>query len=197
MVSNQSQNKKPQAAGDRGAWEADDVTQRQERPYRSPQSKSTLKIVAGGSGVKPKRLRAGGLEPSESMVPGQYVAACEGATITTKGKTTIAVLEFRIIDEPYSGTALRQWVAIPDVDGVVPIGSRYGRQCKLALGREIEPGDDLDPGSIFRGRFFLIDVGFRMTVKSGGTATHENALRRKDQKDFLRVHKLVELRELP
>jgi hypothetical protein len=173
------------------------VQERQERKYRNPQSKSNLKIVAGGSGVKPKRLRAGGLEPNESMAPGQYVAACEGGTITTKGKTTIAVLEFRILDGPHGGTALRQWITIPDIDGVVPIASRYGRQCAIALEREIESGDDLDPGAIFRGKFFLIDVGFRMTEKIGGTATKENALRRKDAKDFLRVHKIISRSELP
>jgi hypothetical protein len=170
---------------------------RQQQRYRNPQTKSTLKIVAGGGGAKPKHLRAGGLEPSESMVPGQYVAACEGGTITTKGKTTIAVLAFRIIDGPHGGTALRQWITVPEVDGSVPIACRYARQCAIALGREIESGDDLDPGSIFRGHLFLIDVGFRMTEKIGGTATQENALHRKDARDFLRVHKIISRSELP
>jgi hypothetical protein len=171
--------------------------QRQERPYRSPQWKSTLTIVAGGGGAKPKHLRAGGLEPSEEMEPGRYLVNCEAATITKKGKATIAVLEFRIINEPHSGTALRQWVTIPDIDGSVPIASRYARQCAIALGREIEPGDDLDPSSIFRGKIFLTDVGFRMTEKIGGTPTPENTRRRKDAKDFLRVHSILSLEELP
>jgi hypothetical protein len=188
---------KEKAHGLTWAQGGDRVQERQERTYRNPQSKSNLKIVAGGGGLKPKRLRAGGLEPSESMAPGQYHASCEGATITNKGKATIAVLAFRIIDGPHGGTALRQWITIPDVDGVVPIASRYGRQCAIALGREIESGDDLDPGSIFRGHFFLIDVGFRMTVKTGGTPTSDNALRRKDHKDFLRVHKIISRAELP
>jgi hypothetical protein len=170
---------------------------RQHRIYSNGSGKSNLKIIAGGGGGKPKHLRAGGLEPSESMAPGQYVAACEGGTITTKGKTTIAVLEFRILDGPHGGTALRQWITIPDVDGVVPIASRYGRQCAIALEREIESGDDLDPGTIFRGKFFLIDVGFRMTEKIGGTPASDNALRRKDHKDFLRVHKIISRSELP
>ena len=106
--------------------------------------RTNLKLVAGPLAAKPTQLRAGGLEPSESMTPGQYLAACEGATISTKGRTTIAVLEFRIIDGPHGGTAVRQWITIPDVDGIVPLGSRYGRQCALALGREIESGDDLN-----------------------------------------------------
>jgi hypothetical protein len=157
--------------------------------------KANLKIVAGTT-AKTKHLRAGSLEPSESMAPGQYVAACEGGTVTTKGKNTVAVLEFRIIDGAHGGTALRQWIQIPDIDGVVPIASRYGRQCAIALGREIESGDDLDPGSIFRGKFFLVDVGFRKTEKTGGTATENNALRRKDGRDYLRVHAVLELQEV-
>jgi hypothetical protein len=183
-----------QAANLTGSRKRNDVEQRQKKSYPSARGKSNLKLVASGA-EKSKRLRAGGLEPSESMVPEQYVAMCEGGTITMKGKTTIAVLEFRVIDGPHGGTALRHWITIPDVDGVVPIASRYGRQCAIALGREIESGDDLDPAAVFKGKFFLIDVGFRMTEKIGGTATKDNALRRKDGRDFLRVHSILALQE--
>lgn len=34
-----------------------------------------------------------------------------------------------------------------------------------------------------------------MTEKTGGASSHENALYRKDAKDFLRVHKLIALEE--
>jgi hypothetical protein len=157
---------------------------------------SSLRFVAGGAGVpKPKQLRAGGLEPDDSMAPGEYVASCEAASITTKGKNTVAVLEFRIIDGPHSGTAVRQWIGIPDVDGIVPLASRYGRQCALALGREIETGDDLNPAAIFRARVFLIQIGFRMTEKTGGAPSEAHAAHRKDAKDFLRVHKLIAVHE--
>jgi hypothetical protein len=167
--------------------------------YRKPAAASTLKIVAGSAGTpKLKQLQAGGLEPDDSVTPGEYIANCEGATITTKGRNTIAVLEFRIIDGQHSGTSVRQWIAIPDVDGVVPVGSRYARHCALALGREkIEPGDDLNPVAIFKGRTFRIDVGYRMTEKIGGTPNALHALRRKDAKDFLRVHKIIAVEELP
>jgi hypothetical protein len=169
----------------------------QANSYHKAEKKSSLKIVAGGGGApKPKQLRAGGLEPSESMAPGKYIANCEGATITTKGRSTVAVLEFRIIDGLHSGTALRQWITIPDIDGIVPLGSRYGRQCALALGRDIESGDDLNPATIFKGRLFRVDVGYRMTEKIGGIPSHEHTLRRKDHKDFLRVHNLIAVEEL-
>jgi hypothetical protein len=160
-------------------------------------ARSSLKIIAGGFVPKPKQLRAGGLEPTDSMAPGEYIANCEGATITSKGGKTIATLAFRVIEGSHSGTALRQWITLPDIDGIVPLGSKYGRQCALALGREIEPGDDLSPGAIFPGRVFRVAVGYRMTEKPGGAANHENAQRRKDAKDFLRVHALIAEVELP
>ena len=144
-----------------------------------------------------KALRAGGLKPSDDMGPGEYTAACEGATITSKGKTTIALLGFRIVDGPHSGTSLRQWLTIPDVDGIVPLASRYARHCAVALGREIEPGDNLDPAAIFTQKIFLVFVGYRMTEKIGGPACRDNALRRKDAKDFLRVHEIIGLAEVP
>lgn len=168
--------------------------EQQPKSYRP--GRSSLKIVAGGSLTKPKQLRAGGLEPSDSMTPGEYIANCEGATITTKGRSTIALLEFRVINGPHSGTALRQWIGIPDVDGIIHVGSRYGRQCALALGREIEPGDDLHPAVVFKSKTFRVSVGYRMTERTGGTPTHENALRRKDAKDFLRVHRIIGLEVL-
>jgi hypothetical protein len=154
-----------------------------------------LKIVAGPATVNAKQLRAGGLEPDDSMSPGEYIAHCEGATITTKGRSTVVVLEFRILDGPHSGTALRQWVTVPDVDGNVTCGSRYGRQCALALGREIEPGEELHPAAVFKGKNFRVAVGYRMTEKIGGTSSAENAEQRKDAKDFLRVHALLSVEE--
>jgi hypothetical protein len=130
------------------------------------------------------------------MAPGEYVAHCEGAKITAKGRNTIAVLQYRVAEGFHSGTVLSQWITIPDVDGIVPLGSRYARQCAVALGREIEPGDDLNPEMIFRSKTFRVYVGYRMTEKNGGTAAHENAQRRKDAKDFLRIHNLIVMEEL-
>jgi hypothetical protein len=171
------------------------TVQRQADNKRNPSTKSTTLKIVGGAGTKPKQLRAGGLEPDESMTPGEYIANCKGAVVTTKGRNTIAVLEFHIIDGPHSGTAVRQWITIPDVDGHVPLGSRYARQCALATGHEIEPGDDLNPGSIFTSKTFRIDVGYRLTEKIGGTPTADNARYRKDAKDFLRCHRIIGLEE--
>ena len=143
--------------------------------YNGANVASRLKLVGGAVAQKPKQLRAGGLEPDASMEPGEYIANCEGATVTAKGKSTIAVLEFRIIDGPHSGTSLRQWITIPDIDGSVPLGSRYAKQCALALEREIESGDDLDPAAIFKSKTFRIEVGYRLTEKVGGQHDPKNA----------------------
>ena len=172
------------------------MNQRQTKSYRQAPS-AGLKLVGGAVPVaKPKQLRAGGLEPDESMVPGEYLAMCEGATLTSKGRSTIAVLEFRIFDGPHASTAIRQWVTIPDVDGIVPLGSRYGKQCALALGREIEVGDDLNPGAIFKSKLFRLESRLSDDREAGGISSEQHALRRKDAKDFLRVHKFLSVEEL-
>jgi hypothetical protein len=68
----------------------------------------------------------------------------------------------------------------------------------MALGREIESGDDLSPAAIFKGKNFRVFVGYRMTEKNGGRASEVYSTYRKDAKDFLRVHKLIEvLEDLP
>jgi hypothetical protein len=180
----------------RSSGEDDRKEQEVASNYNRASAASRLKLVGGPIAQRPKQLRAGGLEPDASMEPGDYVANCEGATITSKGKSTIAVLEFRIIDGPHSGTSLRQWITIPDIDGSVPLGSRYAKQCALALGREIESGDDLDPCAIFKSKTFRIEVGYRLTEKVGGQHDPKNAFFRKDAKDFLRVHKLLAVEEL-
>jgi hypothetical protein len=155
-----------------------------------------LKLVAGAPlNNRITELRAGGLAPDDSMAPGEYLASCEGGTITSKGQNMIAVLEFRILDGAHSGTAIRQWITIPVIDGIVPQGSRYARQCGLALSREIEPGDNLTPSAVFKGKLFRVQVGYRKTLKQGGTASDENALFRKDARDYLRVHQLISLEE--
>src|SRR5262245_63095074 len=145
--------------------------------------------------VPTKKFRAGGLAPDDAMTPAQYVCCCESATTITRGQNTTAVLQFRVLDGPHSGTALRQWLAISDVGGVVSLDSRYARHCAIALGVEIEPGDELEPSQIFPQKVFLVDVGYRLTQKVGGAADEENAKRRKDAKDFLRVHKILERRD--
>src|SRR5215813_2211226 len=123
--------------------------------------RQTLKVVPR------KPLRAGGLAPASDMQPGPYVAACVEATEINKGKNRLAVLQFRIVDEAYEGTDLRQWLSIPDVGGIVSLHSRYVRSCSLSLGGDSEPADCMEPDAIFKGFTFLVEVNYRKTAKTG------------------------------
>jgi hypothetical protein len=61
------------------------------------------------------------------------------------------------------------------------------------LGHPLENNDPVgDPGQIFSGRFFLVQVGYRKTEKpKGGMASDGNSFRCKDDRDYLRVHDIL------
>lgn len=163
------------------------------RNYDDDTSKSRPKIKLAH--LSPKaipRLRLGGTEPADDMPAGEYRICCEGASKKSVAAGTRVELKYRVIDGPHAGTALRQWITV-DASGVISPKSRYAQQCLVALGRPIEPFDNLDdPASIFSGALFSAYVGFRKTAKPrGGTATAQNALNRKDDDDGLRVHDLL------
>jgi hypothetical protein len=167
---------------------------RQQQPYSKLAGKSNLKLVTSS---KTADLRLGGLPASEEMRPGKYQVCCEGARLEPIGKGYRAVLQFRVIDGPHDGTALRQWLPAADGGIVAPLG-RYAKHCALALGRQFTADDDLgDPAKIFVGRIFFAHVGFRKTERQrGGMASDSNAQRKKDERDYLRVHELLEQAEL-
>jgi hypothetical protein len=160
---------------------------------RDPKSKTNLKLVKSPVAT----LRLGGLPASEEMRPGKYQVCCEGAWLEAIGKGSRAVLQFRVIAGPHDGTALRQWLPAAEGGIVAPLG-RYAKHCALALGRLLTADDDLgDPAKIFVGRIFFALVGFRKTERQrGGMASDSNAQRKKDERDYLRVHELLEQGEL-
>ena len=152
---------------------------------------STLKL-AHLPNKPPPRLRLGGFIPPNDMPAGEYNIICEGASPKQSWKNGWRInLKYRVTDGEYTGVALNQWITV-DASGVVSPRSRYVKQCEVALGRPLEPEDDLDnPASIFCGRFFRGFVGFRYTDgPRGGTSRPDNALRKKDGSDGLRVHEL-------
>jgi len=152
-----------------------------------PKSKQPLRLVQ--TKVHPI-LRLGGVE-ARNVEPGKYRVACQGAGADEKGKP---ILLFRMIDPPHTGTALRKWLSIMHVNGEVRPGSAYAKLCELALQRELEPDESLEPNDVFRGKIFLAFVGWRKTDKPrGGQFSDQNALRRKDDRDFPRVHDLLEV----
>ena len=164
--------------------------------YTSERNKSRLRLAHLPT-KPPVRLRLGGMGPSDDMQPGEYKVSCEGASKKPFARGIRIELKYRVIDGPHTGTALHQWITV-DASGVISPKSRYAAQCAIALGRPLDAEDDLnDPASIFSGRIFRAFVGFRKTEKArGGTPTPENALRRKDTADGLRVHDLLAREEL-
>jgi hypothetical protein len=166
----------------------------QNRIVKPPQSKSLALLP------KPQiKIRLGGRAPSADMPPGEYLVRCEGAWIEPVGRNFRAVLEFRTVDGKFGDVSLRQWIVVSNGGGIVSPTGRYARFCEVALGRLLETDDPVsDPAQIFNGQFFLVSVGFRKTDgPRGGTASEENALRRKDDSDFLRVHEILAREELP
>ena len=131
------------------------------------------------------------------MLPGQYIAICENAWREV-GKKIRIVWQFRILEGEHTGTSLRKWLIPADAGGSVSPFSYYAKICELALGRPLRADDDLNnPRAIFGGRIFKVTVGYRKTLKpKGGPYSDKNALHRKDEKDSLRVHEVLELVEL-
>ena len=163
---------------------------------QSGSSKPRLKL-AYLPNKPPPRLRLGGFQPSKDMPAGEYKVACEGASKQPWKTGSRIELKFRVIDGEHTGVALSQWLTL-DPSGVVSPRSPYAKECEIALGRPLEAEDDLnDPASIFSGRFFKAFVGFRKSDKPKGGNNHpDNALRRKDDQDGLRVHELRSREEL-
>ena len=81
---------------------------------------------------------------------------------------------------------------INGVNNAIRPTSRYAKECAAALGRELTADDDLDPASVFKGKHFVVQAGWRMTDRpGGGTAKDEFTQHKKDGRDFLRVHHVV------
>jgi hypothetical protein len=166
--------------------------------YTSERGTSRPKLKLARLYTKPPtRLRLGGFEPSDDMPAGEYKVQCEGASKQQFAKGLRIELKYRVIDGPYTGTSLSQWITVDDT-GVISPKSRYAAQCAIALGRPLEAEDDLDnPASIFSGRIFRAFAGFRKTDKArGGKHVEGNEHRRKDSADGLRIHDLLSREEL-
>jgi hypothetical protein len=162
--------------------------------YPTDRKKANLRLVPT---EKPADLRLGGLAPSPDMKPGEYTALCENAWREV-GKKIRIVWQFRNLEGEHAGTSLRKWLIPADAGGSVSPFSYYAKLCELSLSRPLRADDDLNnPGAIFGGRIFRVTVGYRKTLKpKGGPYSDKNALIRKDDKDSLRVHEILERVEL-
>ena len=139
------------------------------------------------------RLRLAGSAPTEETSPGKYLIKCDTGWTTSRARSVTAILQFTIPDGKHAGTALRMWLQVSDGGGVVT--ARYAQHCSIALGRSATDDDPLDePARIFGGRFFTGFVGYRKSERpgGGGRTSDDLALRKKDDKDYLKVHELLE-----
>jgi hypothetical protein len=161
-------------------------------PTSKSDPKSKLKIFRGGRPAV--GLRQAGVAPAADMPAGHYKVTCEAARITQKWGKSICEFSFRIVEGQFFGTTLPGWIPIFLIGDCVHPG-KYTRACAVALGRESDPGDDLDPEAVFVGKVFLADVRFRATDGKKGR-TPVDPTKRKDQHDFLRVHQLLALETL-
>jgi hypothetical protein len=152
-----------------------------------------LKLVTTGARAGIAELHLGGVAPAEDMTAAQYLMMCDTAWTEPVGKNIRVVLQFRCVDGNYDGVALRQWPTASDGGNIVSPTGRYAKHCAIALGRPLIQDDPVDaPAEIFAGKKFLVFVGYRKTEKpKGGMASEDNALRRKDDRDFLRVHEII------
>ena len=93
------------------------------------------------------RLKAGGSEATENMPPGHYILECRQAHAQDRGRNKVqVVLSFQVSEEfLHDGVVFKQWFTFYSKDGTVSPHTKYGKACSLALGRPIEPNDDLTP----------------------------------------------------
>jgi hypothetical protein len=128
---------------------------------------------------------AGRAAPSV-MTPGQYVAKCINSELRVQKKSFV-LLTFVVSDGAFKDTLLRCWLSVSEK--MSPHG-KYVRAWETAAGRSVGPDEDLSP-SVFHGKSFRVGVGYR-TNGPDKQFSAENAQMRKDNQDFLRVHKIIE-----
>ncbi len=147
--------------------------------------------MAEGKRIK---LRAGGKRAPDTMSTGDYNALCVSGEIRQRGKACQAILSFQLHGgaQAENGVVLQKWFNIAlRPDGSVSPASVYFQACQLALGRPVQPDEGLDPSDVFVGKSFKVTVGFRGTSLDG-SYSQSNTNHRKDPRDFLRIHTLVE-----
>ena len=157
--------------------------------YINHSNKSTLQMISGGKPQKqPQALRQIGVLPSPQMPAGDYQAICEAARITSKFGKTAVEFSFRIAEGDHFGTVVPGWIHLPVVDGGVYPG-KYTAACAVVLGREVEPGDDIELNALFVGKYLHVRVRFATGLAKGAVPKDPNT--RKGSTDYLRVGEIL------
>src|SRR4030095_16481433 len=123
-----------------------------------------------------RNVRVGGASPPPDMPAGEYVTICEGAKLATLYGKPTAVISFRVSDGKYFGVSLRGFFNIDLIGEVTAAGCRYNALCEIALGRPVQPGDDLHPTRIFTGKMFVVTAryGLDSGQKRPNTGPHKH-----------------------
>ena len=152
-------------------------------------------------------LRATGSQVPDDMTPGEYIVRCEKGEIKQKGNKVTALLTFSVLGKPtakglnreHEGVILAQWyflaeVKDPNAEIEIDIkpNSKYGAAWALAAGRPLKRGENPAP-TIFEKKIFRVLVGYRTNDR--GDFSYRNAETKKDGKDFLRIHAILEIIE--
>jgi hypothetical protein len=153
--------------------------------------KANFKIIAGSKAPAERQVRVGGVSPPADMPAGEYVTICEGAKLATLYGKPTAVISFRVSDGKYFGVSLRGFFNIDLIGEVTAAGCRYNALCEIALGRPVQPGDDLHPTRIFTGKMFAVTARYGLT--SGKNRQARDPSNRTDSSDLLRVGTILKL----
>jgi hypothetical protein len=122
------------------------------------------------------------------MQLGVYKTTVQAAERATAWNKSVAILYHRILDGDHAGVALRQYITIKKVGNAVDVENNpYIEQCEIAIGRQVEPTDNLDPAAVFVGKVFNVTVRYRKTDPRHKKAVRQEETKKKDPNDKLRV----------
>lgn len=162
--------------------------------------RNTLKLSPDDLVLKSKKTSQQGINPEKAGKkiilraspdrllkgePGEYSVECINGKMRKlrNGKFKI-ILVFRVISGQQEGSIVIMWI---DLGGKnVWVTSAYSKAACIALGRDTRPDEDLSPETVFVGKKFLAQVGWRRRDPRGKKAK---------KRDFLRVHWLLRLLE--
>ena len=138
-----------------------------------------------------KPYQFGGRPASDDMTPGKYPVLCTSASIRKKGNKTNIVLMYEVSAGKMSGVELLQWLALPEPGKKITHRMDVWKQFALVLGRAPLPNEFNE--QLFVGKTFLASVGFTQKDPETGRNDPEHAHHKKSDRDFLRVHTLLEI----
>ena len=133
------------------------------------------------------KMKVAGRAARADMVAGEYLVRCLNAEIKRRGGQVRAVLTFRCEVGRDDGVLLTGWFP---VYANLAAHHKFARAYQIAVDRELRVNEEISLDE-FVNKTFVVEVGFRKT--SGKNHVAEDPTKRKDEKDFLRVHDIVSL----